>query len=205
MVKLKSVLFMGRKNCYYSNKLKTYLKKNSEKFYYFESKKTSEKLNSKYLKYDLDYIFCFRSYYILKKNLINKVKKFAINFHPGPPDYRGMGCVNFALYENSKFYGSTTHLIDEKIDHGKIIDIKKFKLNGKKNVDEILSKTYKIMFNQAIKTINDIIKNPKIIKKKIDKNKKIKWSNKIRTLKDLNKLLKINKNIGTKNFIKKKY
>ena len=148
-------------------------------------------------------LISFCSSVIVRPKILNLFQGPAYNFHPGPPDYRGMGCVNFALYENSTFFGSTAHLIDEKIDHGKIINIKKFKLNGKKNIDEILSKTYKIMFNQAIKVINDTIKNPKIIKKKIDKNKKIKWSNKIGTLKDLNKLLKINKNIGTKNFIKK--
>ena len=45
-----------------------------------------------------------------------------LNFHPSTPDYRGMGCINFALL-TTKNYGSTAHLIDEKIDHGKIINV----------------------------------------------------------------------------------
>ena len=62
--------------------------------------------------------------------LLKKVNKAAINFHPGPPEYRGTGCVNYALYENSKFYGCTAHLINEKVDNGKIIDVKKFNINN---------------------------------------------------------------------------
>ena len=61
------------------------------------------------------YIICFRSFYILKKNLIEKCKMAPINFHPGPPEYRGIGCVNYALYDNSKFYGCCAHIINKKI------------------------------------------------------------------------------------------
>ena len=78
-------------------------------------------LNTKF-----DFIFSFRSHYILKKKLLSDVNYGAINFHPGPPEYRGIGCVNYALYDNSKNYGATAHLIDEKIDHGKIINTKMF-------------------------------------------------------------------------------
>ena len=56
---------------------------------------------------------------IIKKNLINNCKIAAINFHPGPPEYRGIGCLNFALYNNEKFYGCTSHIMNEKIDDGK--------------------------------------------------------------------------------------
>ena len=97
------VLFMGRSGCFYSKKIKKLLEKNSKKFYYFESNKIFEKIDKKYLKLNYDYIFCFRSFYILKNNILKKVNKAAINFHPGPPEYRGTGCVNYALYENSKF------------------------------------------------------------------------------------------------------
>ena len=55
----------------------------------------------------------------------------AINFHPGPPNYRGIGCLNFALLSNEKYYGVTAHIINEKIDNGKILSFKKFRL--KKN------------------------------------------------------------------------
>ena len=129
---LGKVLFMGRNGCFYSNKIKKLLEENSKKFYCIESNKIRKKIPKKYLRLNYDYIFCFRSFYILKDNILNKVNKAAINFHPGPPEYRGIGCVNYALYENSKFYGCTAHLIDEKVDNGKIIDVKKFNIKKKK-------------------------------------------------------------------------
>ena len=87
------VLFMGRKDCSYSKNIKRLLKKSSKKFYYLESSKVGEKINKKYLKLNYDYIFCFRSFYILKKNILKKVNNAAINFHPGSPEFRGQGCL----------------------------------------------------------------------------------------------------------------
>ena len=197
------VLFMGKNDCSYSNRIKKLLEKNSKKFYYFESSRIGEKINKKYLKLNYDYIFCFRSFYILKNNILKKVNKAAINFHPGPPEYRGTGCVNYALYENSKFYGCTAHLINEKVDYGKIIDIKKFNISKKNSVSEVLIKTYETMTSLAISTIKNIKKNPDFIENQILKNKNIKWLNKIKTLKDLNDFYQINKNIKKNDFLNK--
>ena len=197
------VLFMGRNNCSYSNRIKRLLEKSSKKFYYFESSRIGEKINKKYLKLNYDYIFCFRSFYILKNNILKKVNKAAINFHPGPPEYRGKGCVNYALYENSKFYGCTAHLINLKVDSGKIIDVKKFNINKKNSISEVLAKTYETMSSLAISTIKNIKKNPDFVENQILKNKDMKWSNKIRKLKDLNNFYQKNKNIKKNDFFKK--
>jgi|TARA_B110000211_G_scaffold176293_1_gene199243 methionyl-tRNA formyltransferase len=197
------VLLMGRSSCFYSKKIRKLLEKMSKKLYYCESNKIGEKIHKKYLKLNYDYIFCFRSFYILKNNILKKVNKAAINFHPGPPEYRGTGCVNYALYENSKFYGCTCHLINEKVDNGKIIDIKIFNINKKNSISEVLTKTNKIMFGLAISTIKNIKKNSDFIENKILKNKNIKWSNKIKKLKDLKNFYQINKNIKKNDFLNK--
>ena len=39
------VMFMGRKNCSYSKRIKKLLKKNSKKFYFFKSKKIGKNIN----------------------------------------------------------------------------------------------------------------------------------------------------------------
>ena len=197
------VLFMGRDKCIYSNKIKHFLKKKSKKLYYFKSKKIGEKINKKLLKINYDYIFCFRSYCILKKNILRKVKVNAINFHPGLPEYRGTGAINYAIYNDSRFYGSTAHIINEKVDYGKIIDVRKFKINKKITIEKILLKTYKIMVNQAIFIIKNLDMNSNFINNKIKKNQNIKWSNKIGTIKDLENFYIINKNIKKKDLLKK--
>ena len=51
----------------------------------------------------------------------------AINFHPGPPEFRGIGCANFALLKNSKYYGSTAHVMEAKVDSGPILMSKDLK------------------------------------------------------------------------------
>ena len=200
---LGSVLFFGRDDCFHSNRIKILLKQKAKKFYYFKSRKIGEKINKRYLKLNYDYIFCFRSYYILKKNLLTRIKKAAINFHPGPPEYRGTGCVNYAIYNNSKFYGCTAHLINEKVDNGKILDVKKFNISNKETVEQVLSKTYKIMATQAKSLINKINLEPEVLKKKIKRNKKLNWSKKIKTLKQLDQFYEISKNIRKDDFLKK--
>jgi methionyl-tRNA formyltransferase len=194
------VLFFGQNNNAHSNKVKILLRKNSKKFYFIKSYKRGEKLKKKFLNKKYDYIFCFKSYYILKKNLLKRVKIAAINFHPGPPEYRGTGCVNYAIYENAKFYGCTAHLMSEKIDNGKIIDVKKFILKKNATVDEVIKQTNNAMTMQAFFVIRKILQNSLNLESLIKKNKHYKWSNKIRTAKDLNKFYKININLKKREF-----
>jgi|TARA_Y100000310_G_scaffold334761_1_gene415245 methionyl-tRNA formyltransferase len=196
---LGSVLFFGRKNCLHSYKIKKFLKRKSKRFYYVESSFLGEELKIKKLeKISFDYIFCFRSFYILKKKLINNCKIAAINFHPGTPKYRGIGCVNFALYNDEKFYGCTAHIVNQKIDNGKILDVRKFQLKKKDTVESCLEKTYKIMFNQAFQIINLLITKDENLTKLLKKNTHIKWSKKLTTKKDLDKLYIVNKKVSKK-------
>ena len=200
----KSVLYFGRKNCNYSKKIRKILRRNSKKFKYIESKSFGEKLTGKNISSsNFDYIICFRSFHILKKNILKKCNKIAINFHPGPPEFRGAGCVNFAIYKNSKFYGCTAHLINEKIDNGKILNVKKFSLTKNDTIETCLKKTHLYMFRQALYIIKILKKNENNLLKLIKKNKKIKWAKRLNTLKNLNKFYKINKNISKKGLFNK--
>ena len=46
-----------------------------------------------------DYIVSFLSPWVISNSLLNRAKKASINFHPAPPEYPGIGCTNFAIYE----------------------------------------------------------------------------------------------------------
>ena len=124
--------------------------------------------------------------------MIKSAKICAINFHPGPPQYRGIGCVNFALYNKEKYYGATAHLIDRKVDSGKILDCKLFKIFEHDSIQQILEKAYKIQVKQFNSLINKLIKINYDVRK-IYKN--YYWSSKLYLRKDLDKLYKISKNI----------
>ena len=128
--------------------------------------------------------------------LINKAKFAAINFHPGPPAYRGIGCANYALYDNRENYGATAHLIDEKIDHGKIINTKMFKIKKNDSVESLLQKTYNFQVKQAIQIIRSLSDDPKNLQKMVKKYKEKKWSKKIKKRNFLNKFYEISKNVS---------
>lgn len=138
-----------------------------------------------------DYIISYRSKNILKTNFLKKSRIAAINFHPGPPEFRGIGCANYAIFNKSKYYGFTVHIMDHKIDHGRILFCKKFKINYKINLNLLLNQTYNIMGSFFVKFIKDIISN-KFEKLYLNNKKTYKWSKKIYKKNDLEKLYKIN-------------
>tara|TARA_Y100001958_G_C21209855_1_gene535688 strand:- start:586 stop:1263 length:678 start_codon:yes stop_codon:yes gene_type:complete len=196
----KKVIFFCRKNDFYSNLLINFLRKKLKKFKIIYSENFNDKINEKLIPNNIDFIFCFRSYFILDKKILNKAK-ISINFHPGPPNYRGIGCVNFALLNNEKTYGVTCHIIDEKIDNGKIIDVKRFKIQ-KMNLENVLKKSYEVQVKQFQEIVSLLLKKDKMIDSLLKKNKKEKWSKKITTRKDLNDLYFI-KNLSKKKTLRK--
>jgi len=143
------------------------------------------------IKNNFDYVLSYLSKKILKKNFLNKTKKYNINFHPGPSKYPGIGCFNFALYNNEKDYGVTAHLIDEKIDSGKIIKERTFKIDKSYDVKKISDESYKEM----LLLLKEIVKM--ITKNRISFSGK-KWKRKAYTKKDLNKLANIKNSYSKK-------
>jgi len=200
----KKILFFGRKNDINSKKVLSLIKRKSKIVKVIWSTNPEDKLKLKnLLKHNYDYIFCFRSFIILKKSLIKKVKYAAINFHPGPPEFRGIGCLNFAIFENAKFYGVTAHVMDAKIDCGKIINVKRFEILKRDNVDSLLDKTHKKLLSQARKIIDLLSKNPYNLNKLIYRSKNEKWSKKITRRTDLDSFYKISNTTTKKNLIKR--
>ena len=189
--KFDKIIFFGRNNCPYSLKILSFLKAKSKTVYFYKSKKVGEILNIKKNHLKCDYIFCFRSYFILRKKHIDAPKFKAINFHPGPPEYRGSGGVNFSIYNREINFGCTAHIINEKIDNGPILDVKRFKVKKNEGVKEVLEKTHKCLFIQAKDVINKLVNSPENLAKMITKSRKEKWSKVSKKNKDLNKFYQV--------------
>lgn len=87
-------------------------------------------------------IIYFRSNYLFNNKEINKFGGSIIVFHLGPPEYRGVGCVNFSKFNNPRKYSATVQIIDSnEIDNGKILHVLKWDIDKKDTIDEILKKT----------------------------------------------------------------
>ncbi len=89
-----------------------------------------------------DYIVSYLSRWVVPDALLQRARKAAINFHPASPDYPGIGCNNFALYENASEYGVTCHHMASRVDTGRIIAVRRFPLYPEDDVAALLKRTY---------------------------------------------------------------
>ena len=66
---------------------------------------------------------------ILSKSFIKKFNGKILNIHPSLlPKYKGLNTHDRALKNNDKYSGCTVHLVNSKLDSGKIILQKKVKI-----------------------------------------------------------------------------
>jgi methionyl-tRNA formyltransferase len=89
-----------------------------------------------------DYIISYLSRWVVPEALLMRAAKAAINFHPASPEYPGIGCNNFALYENASEYGVTCHHMGPQVDTGPIIAVKRFRVAAEDDVETLLHCTY---------------------------------------------------------------
>lgn len=104
--------------------------------------KWGEPLSENIRKWEGDYIVSYLSRWVVPQDLLNRAKIAAINFHPASPEYPGIGCTNFALYEGAREYGATCHHMAGKVDTGKIIQVRRFPVYPEDGVEELLARTY---------------------------------------------------------------
>lgn len=191
---LGKVLYFGGHNCEYSLQVAEYLTDYAEKIDIIYSAQRNDPLPSKVSDWEGDYIVCFRSYHILKKNLLDKAKIAAINFHPGSPKYPGSGAASWALYNNDTKFGVTAHIINELIDNGEIIDVLEFPINAQDNIDILSKRSKDMLYRLFIRVFDNIIANKTYLKTAIQDNT-FKWQGMARRIEDINSLQKIDTNI----------
>jgi methionyl-tRNA formyltransferase len=88
-----------------------------------------------------DYIISYLSRWVVPQRLLSKAK-VAVNFHPGPPEYPGYGCNNFAIYEEASEYGVTCHHMARKVDAGPIIAVRRLPVLSSDNAATLLRRAY---------------------------------------------------------------
>jgi methionyl-tRNA formyltransferase len=152
-------------------KLKKIAKKNKIKFFKLKNVNDIKFINLiKKKKIDL---FVSMSYdQIFKKKTIKAFSNKIINCHAGKlPFYRGRNILNWALINGEKSFGITTHFINEKIDSGKIIIQKTFKIHKTDDYKSLLIKSHIECAKIIYKTIKKIQNNnyKAITQKKISK------------------------------------
>ena len=92
---------------------------------------------------------------ILSKKLIKKYKNRILNIHPSLlPKYKGLNTHKRVIKNNERFTGCTVHVVNSKLDSGKIILQKKIKILKKDNESSLSKRVLKIenlIYPKAIK------------------------------------------------------
>jgi len=92
---------------------------------------------------------------ILSKKIINTYKNKILNIHPSLlPKYKGLNTHKRVIKNKEKFTGCTVHLVNSKLDEGKIILQKKVRVVKKDNENSLSKRVLKIenlIYPRAIK------------------------------------------------------
>ena len=132
---------------------------------------------------------------IVPSRIINFKDLVSINLHAGPPEYPGRDVHHFAIYNNEKHFGSTLHLMKNKVDEGEILYVKRFKILNTYTPIDLMSLSNKYGVELTLKFIKFFLKN-----NKTPKPKKIYWSKNKFTRKMFLELCKIEPDILQEEF-----
>lgn len=196
-------LFLGRHNCDFSKKACEHLAHLGFAVETVFSKSRGEPMPGEIASWSGDYIFCFRSYFVLAKSYIDRAAIAAINFHPAPVEYPGSGCLNWALYDESPTYGATAHLMNEKIDNGAIIECRRFPILPQDNVTTLLARTHHKTFDLIIDITTGLaLEGKRFLDRKLSESKNEKWRGAARKMSEIDRLQIIDPSVRKKNWIK---
>ena len=107
--------------------------------------KAEKKLLGALLKYKIRLICLAGFMKILSKKFILKFEGKILNIHPSLlPNYKGLNTHRRVIENNEKFTGCTVHLVNNRLDSGKIILQKKIKILKKDNENSLAKKILKL-------------------------------------------------------------
>ena len=193
----KKVLFFGRAKCNATEELLSKFIRYGFDVTFVKSRQRVEKLPEDINWWEGEYIVCFRSLFVLPKLLIDRASIAAINFHPAPPEYPGSGCINFALYDEVNEYGVTAHVMNEIVDNGKILEVRRFPVMPFDNLPTVLSRSHSELLNLCSDFISGLYSDGEdYLKRKLAASETEVWKGKARRLKELDALQKIDTDVS---------
>ena len=137
-----------------------YLKRNKIHFkiFNFEQKNKDEKKILDILKKREVRLICLAGFMrILSGSFIKRFNGKILNIHPSLlPKYKGLNTHERAVLNKEKFSGCTVHIVNSKLDSGKIIMQKKVKISKKDNANSLAKKILRqehLLYPKALKKL----------------------------------------------------
>lgn len=180
-IKNKSFLFLGKRGDSHCESALNYLKltNNNIKSYLGD---WGDSFPDEIYDWSGDYIISYLSRWIVPEEVLKSAKIAAINFHPASPSYPGIGCNNFALYDNASEFGVTCHHMEPTVDTGDIIATKLFPVFEQDTVETLMNRTADYQLVLFYEAMSYILMNKALPKTAI------KWTRKPYTRKNLEDL-----------------
>jgi methionyl-tRNA formyltransferase len=104
-----------------------------------------------------DVIVSYLSPFIISETVLARAAHAAINFHPGPPEFPGIGCTNFALYHGVPEYGVTCHHMLSKVDTGTIIAVRRFPVLPRETVFSLTQRCYASILDLFCEVMGNVV------------------------------------------------
>ena len=150
------VLFIGKANDTYSSTAAAFIRQN------FENPKIIFSRREDLFPADLnewsgDLLISYLAQWIIPARLLENSSFAAINFHPGPPEYPGIGCTNFAVYNDEKEFGITCHHMVPRVDTGAIIAVRRFPILESDTVYSITQHCYREILAVFYELMNQVL------------------------------------------------
>ena len=133
-----------------------------KKIYNYDKKKNSEIKTLKDLKSNDIKLICLAGFMkILSENFISNFKGKILNIHPSLlPKYKGLKSHERVIKNKEKYSGCTVHLVNSKLDSGKIVLQKRVKLSKKETPSSLQKKILKYEHKLYRRAIDKIFSNP---------------------------------------------
>ena len=124
----------------------------------YSNLRSSEKILLKYLKKNKIQIICLAGFMkILSKNFIDNFVGKILNIHPSLlPKYKGLNTHQRAIKNKEKYSGCSVHIVNSKLDSGKIIlqkKVKIFKNDTVKKLNKRVLKQEHLLYPKALNKI----------------------------------------------------
>lgn len=81
----------------------------------------------------------------------------AINFHPAPPKYPGIGGTNWALYEGESEFGVTCHKMTAEVDAGPIVAVRRFPIFPADDVESLSERAWDHMLTLFYEVVSALL------------------------------------------------
>ena len=145
---------LSAKGLNYANKSKI-----KNVFIRYSTRKSFENRLLKLIKKNNVDLICLAGFMkILSGSFIRKFYKPILNIHPSLlPKYKGLNTHNRAIQNKDKYSGATVHIVNDKLDSGKIILQKKVKILKSDNGKSLEKKVLKIEHKIYPKAINKLL------------------------------------------------